>query len=265
MTSPEFARRGSTGHAPDRQQVITPSARRTLVTGASSALGIELVRHCLSRGDRVIASSRNPARVTALTELRGKFGGLELVALDPADAASVADAIPVLERITNSLDLLVVAPAEQGAHERSADVERDEHFHTLSGTGLVEHFRRHAVAPVLLVRTLLPLLAAGDGARILIVGDRRGSLAGKQDGGYYATASSAASLHMLARTLAHDLLEQRILLCLGNAGHNGRDTDDPAFSMPLDEAAAGLLALTDRLRVEQTGTFLDWTGAERAW
>ena len=241
------------------------SARRTLVTGASSPLGIELVRQCLARGDRVIAASRNPARVTALTDLRGKFSGLELIGLDPADAASVADGVPVLQRITASLDLLVIAPAERGAHERAGDLERDEHFHTLSGTGLLEHFRRHAVSPVLLVRTLLPMLVAGEGGRILIVGDSRGSLTGKTEGGCYATSSAPAALHMFARSLAHDLSEQRIMLCLGNAGHSEKDSEDPSFSIPLDEAASGLLALTERISPAQSGCFFDWTGAERAW
>jgi NAD(P)-dependent dehydrogenase (short-subunit alcohol dehydrogenase family) len=228
-------------------------------------LGIELVRQCLSRGDRVIATCRNPARIAALADLRANFGGLELVALDPADAASVADAIPILERISSAIDLLVIAPAESGAHERASDMQRDEHFHSMSGTGLLEHYRRHAVSPVLLVRTLLPMLAAGDRARILVVGDSRGSLSAKLEGGQYATATSGAALHMLIRTLAHDLAEQRIMVCLGNAGHSHRHEDDPTFSIPLDEAAAGLLALTDRLRPDTSGTFVDWTGAERAW
>ena len=244
---------------------MPPSPRRTLVTGASTPLGIELVRHCLSGGDRVIAASRNPARVAALADLRANFGGLELLALDPADAASVADAYPVLERITSSLDLLVIAPAETGLHDRTSELERDEHFHTMSGTGLLEHYRRHAVSPLLLVRTLLPLLAAGDGARILLVGDSRGALSAKGEGGQYATAASAAAFHMLARALAHDLAEQRILVCLGNAGHSARDVDDPEYSIPLDEAAAGLLAVTERLGPAQSGHFFDWTGAERAW
>ena len=67
------------------------SARRTLVTGASRPLGVELVRQCLERGDRVIAAARNPARAPVLADLRAKYGGLDLVALDPADAASVAE------------------------------------------------------------------------------------------------------------------------------------------------------------------------------
>lgn len=123
------------------------SARRTLITGASRPLGIEFVRQSLIRGDTVYAACRNPARVPVLADLRAQYGGLEFLALDPADAASVADAVPMLESLTESLDLLVIAPAEPGPHDRSAQIARDEELATLSGTGLVEHYRRHAVAP----------------------------------------------------------------------------------------------------------------------
>jgi len=231
--------------------LMSRSSRRTLVTGAARPLGVELVRQCLARGDKVYAAAEYP--------------GLELIALDPADAASVADAIPVLEELTPSLDELIIAPAEPGPHDRLVDAARDEQLSTLSGTGLVEHYRRHAVAPVLLVRTLLPWLASDDGARVLVVSTWLGSLAGKTQGGDYATCASAAGLHMLARTLAHDLVEQRIIVCLANPGNFATTPDGPAFKVPIDEAARGLLSVVEGLPRERSGAFLDWTGAERAW
>lgn len=241
------------------------SPRRVLVTGASRPLSVEFVRQALVRGDRVYAAARNPARVPVLADLRAEFGGLELIALDPADAASVADAVPVLEQLTDSLDLLVVAPAEAGAHDRVSDVERDAHLQTMTGTGLTEHYRRHAVAPVLLVRTLLPFLARGDGARVLLVSTWLGSLNGKTQGGDYATCASAAALHMLGRALAHDLADERIAVMLGNPGPYATPDDASTFRLPIDEAAKGLLMQVDRLSHDRTGAFLDWTGAERAW
>ena len=181
------------------------SPRRTLITGAARPLGVELVRQCLLRGDKVYAAARNPARVPVLADLRAEFGGLELLALDPADPSLVADAVPVLEGLTDRLDQLIIAPAEPGQHEKLADLERDETLATLSGTGLTEHYRRHAVAPLLLVRTLLPFLANRDGARVLVVSSWLGSLTGKTQGGDYATCASSAALHMHMRALAHDL------------------------------------------------------------
>ena len=135
---------------------MSQSARRTLVTGAARPLGVELVRQCLLRGDRVYAAARNPARVPVLADLRAEFSGLELIALDPADAASVAEVMPVLERLTNSLDLLIVAPAEPGPHDKLADAERDETLGTMSATGLVEHLRHHAGVLVDFAEAALP-------------------------------------------------------------------------------------------------------------
>ena len=244
---------------------MSPSARRTLVTGASRPLGVALVRACCERGDKVFAAARSPARVPVLADLRAEFPGLELIALDPADASSVADAIPVIEGLTRSLDLLVVAPAEPSASERLSDVTRDQQLATFAGTGLVEHYRRHAVAPVVLVRTLLPLLAAGDGARVLMVTSWLGSLTGKTQGGDYASCASAAGLHMLTRALAHDLADAEIVVCLGNPGNYATTPDGPSFRVPIKESAAGLLSVTDRVSAITSGAFLDWTGAERPW
>ena len=239
--------------------------RRTLVTGAARPLGVELVRQCLMRGDKVYAAARNPARVPVLADLRAEYGGLELIALDPADASMMADAVPVLESLTETLDQLIIAPAEPGPHDKLADGERDELLSTLSGTGLTEHYRRHAVAPLLLVRTLLPFLTSRDGARVLVVSSWLGSLAGKTQGGDYATCASSAALHMHMRALAHDLHDERVVLLLGNPGHFATTPDGPAFRVPIDEAASGLLSQMERLPRERSGSFLDWTGAERAW
>lgn len=244
---------------------MAPSPRRTLITGASRPLGVELVRQSLRRGDKVYAAARNPARVPVLADLRAEYPGLELIALDPADAASVADAIPVLEALTTAIDLLVIAPAEAGAHDRVSDAARDEQLSTMSGTGLVEHYRRHAVAPVLLVRTLLPMLAVADNTRVLVVTSWLGSLEGKTEGGDYATCASAAGLHMLTRTLAYDLADQRIVVCLGTPGNYATAPDGPDFQIPINDAANGLLTVMDRLPRDRSGAFLDWTGSERPW
>lgn len=241
------------------------SGRRTLVTGAGRPLGLELVRQCLRRGDTVYAAARNPARVALLADLRAEFPGLELIALDPADAASVADVIPVLEELTSSLDLLVIAPAEAGAHDRVSDAARDERLSTMSGTGVLEHVRRHALAPVLLVRTLLPWLSHGDGARVLMVTTAKGSLTNTSTGGDYATGAGAAALHMLTRALAYDVATRRIIMCLGCPGDSAALPDAPESSIALDEVALGLLSIMDRLAAERSGAYLDYTGAERAW
>ena len=241
------------------------SARRTLVTGASRPLGVEIVRQCLERGDHVIAAARNPARVPVLADLRAKYGGLDLVALDPAEAASVAQAMPVLEQITESLDLLIVAPAEPGPHDRVSDAARDAALETLSATALVEHYRRHAVAPVLLVRTLLPMLQAAGQSRVLLVNSWLASLAGKTQGGDYAQCASGAAYNMLARALAYDVATCNVIVGIGNPGKFATTPERSPMSVPIDESVAGLLTVIEGLPAERTGEFVDWTGAGREW
>lgn len=241
------------------------SARRTLVTGASRPLGIEIVRQCLERGDRVIAASRNPARTPVLADMRAKYGGLDLIALDPADAASVAEAMPVIEEITPSLDLLIVAPAEPGPHDRAGDAARDASLDTLSATSLVEHYRRYAVAPVLIVRTLLPLLQAAGKSRVLLINSWLASLAGKTQGGDYAVCASGAAFNMLARTLAHDVAALNMIVGIGNPGKFAEMPEPPRSNVSAEQSVAGLLSVIEGLSPERSGAFVDWTGAERAW
>ncbi len=244
---------------------MLPPGRRTLITGAGRPYGVALVRACLDRGDRVIAASRNPARVPVLADLRAEYGGLELLALDPADAGSVAAAAPVLHGLAPSIDLLLLAPPEPSVNEKLEDVERDTRLATVSGAGLGEHYRRTAVAPVLFVRTLLPWLERERGARVLFVSTWLGSLAGKIQGGDYALCASAAGLHMLVRALSHDIADRGITCLIGNPGWFATTPDGPAFRIPIDESAAGLLAVTDALAPAQSGGFFDYTGVERAW
>ena len=177
---------------PEAAVQVAPSADRAFVGAMLRASG--LIDLIVPRGGKgLVTRVLEEARVPVLADLRAEYSGLELIALDPADASLVADAVPVLESLTDTLDQLIIAPAEPGQHEKLADTERDELLSTLSGTGLTEHYRRHAVAPLLLVRTLLPFLATRDGARVLVVSSWLGSLAGKTQGGDYATCASSAA------------------------------------------------------------------------
>lgn len=199
------------------------SARRTLVTGASRPVGLEMVRQCLERGDRVIATARNPARVPILADLRAKYGTLDLVALDPADAASVAEAIPILESITTSIDLLLIAPGDPGPHERTDDT-RASQIETVSATDLVEHFRRYAVAPLLLVRTLLPMLREAGDARVLFVSEI--AILGSGDAGdaQYALQASRVALDTMVRLLATELAQCGVTVASALAGSDASVT-----------------------------------------
>lgn len=254
------------------------SPRRTLVTGASHPLGLELVRQCLLRGDIVYAACRSPARATALTDLRAGFSGLELLELDPADAACVTDVIPVLQELTDNLDLLVVGPAEPGlrGNYESSHMSRAqgaEQLSSLSGTALMEHYRRHAVAPLLLIRTLLPWLTHSDSGRVLVISPGANSGDGDRPRAAYATMASAVALRALMVSLARDLDERNVVVCVGNAdfgssassgSFRSRDGHGVDAELPMEEVARGLLHQAERFPRYRSGEVVDWTGMQHA-
>jgi NAD(P)-dependent dehydrogenase (short-subunit alcohol dehydrogenase family) len=125
--------------------------------------------------------------------------------------------MPIVESITESLDLLIVAPRpNRGRMIARVMRHATPVLETVSATALVEHYRRHAVAPVLVVRTMLPLLQAAGKSRVLLVNNALASLAGKTQGGDYAVCASGAAFNMLARALAHDVAAMNIIVGIGN-------------------------------------------------
>ncbi|KAJ5266733.1 hypothetical protein N7478_009541 [Penicillium angulare] len=77
-----------------------------LITGCSSGLGLELTRIAQANGDKVIATSRNPARTPNLVDEVQKHGG-EWHALDVDDPSAPGALLQTLAKSGSSIDILV--------------------------------------------------------------------------------------------------------------------------------------------------------------
>ena len=73
-------------------------SRTILVAGASGALGSEIVRLLLARGDRVRALGRDASRLARL-----RAAGVETVVADAADAAALRPAVDGVDAVISSL------------------------------------------------------------------------------------------------------------------------------------------------------------------
>jgi NAD(P)-dependent dehydrogenase (short-subunit alcohol dehydrogenase family) len=79
-----------------------------LITGANRGIGLELARQLLARGDRVIATCRQPDQAQTLQQWATRFGDqLLIVALDVTDDASVQAARAVVENAVDRLDMII--------------------------------------------------------------------------------------------------------------------------------------------------------------
>ncbi|KAL1744177.1 hypothetical protein HDZ31DRAFT_82848 [Schizophyllum fasciatum] len=88
---------------------MSSNSRVWLITGTSSGLGLHLVKGVLEAGERVVASARNPAKSTDLTELKDKYTETQLliVTLDVTKSEQIKVAFAKTKEQFGRLDIVV--------------------------------------------------------------------------------------------------------------------------------------------------------------
>jgi NAD(P)-dependent dehydrogenase (short-subunit alcohol dehydrogenase family) len=151
-----------------------------LITGAASGFGLELCRLVLARGHRLIATSRNPAKVPDIVaEIEGHDGRGRWVKLDVDDADS-ASIIEQLEEEGEKIDVLVnnAGWSLHGPAECFAEDEVRRQMETM-------YF-----GPYRLIRAVLPHMRSRRRGLILNFGSGAG-VNGRDSMGIYAASKAA--------------------------------------------------------------------------
>ena len=238
---------------------MTPtSPRHCLVTGANRGLGLEFVRQLLGRGDRVVASCRQPGRAHALNQLVGEYPGrLHVLPLDVADPKSQAELIRELPLVLGDdarLDLLI---------NNAGVLHSGERFGKVAAATLDDSLRTNASGPFLLTQALAPLLA--DGAKVANLSSELGSIAGKDAFRTPSYSISKAALNMATVLLARALAERGIAVLALHPGWVQTDMGGSGADVAPEDAATALLDVIDGAGPEDSGRFLDRHGVAMRW
>ena len=235
----------------------TPS-RHVLVTGANRGLGLEFTRQLLARGDRVVATCRQPGRATALNPLAGEYPGrLHVLPLDVAEPKSHAELVRELPLVLGDdgrLDLLF---------NNAGVLPSGERFGRLQPDTLERSFRTNAAGPLLLTQALAPLLA--DGARVANLSSRLGSIASTERFGTPSYNISKAALNMATVLLAHALAERGIVVAAFSPGWVRTEMGGSDAEVAPEDAVAGVLRQVDALETGDSGRFLGTDGKTIPW
>mgnify|MGYP003904294709 CR=1 FL=1 len=134
------------------------SPRRTLITGAARPLGVELVRQCLIRGDKVYAAARNPARVPVLADLRpsGRYLMSELIA--------IGGIRPLLKTLLDAGTLDKLKAAVSAANEQEAAFSVNDEPIAADVSGFGKFCGHHKYAPPVRSSRLLVVTLVEQGA-----------------------------------------------------------------------------------------------------
>ena len=215
-----------------------------LVTGSNRGIGLALCRLLQARGDSVIAVCRTPSEEPRELGVRIETG------IELTSATSLEDLATRLAGV--QLD---------GAILNAGILEGDD-LKSFSAESLQRQFEVNAVAPLLLARTLLPNLSAG--SKLGLITSRMGSIDDNGSGGYYGYRMSKTALNMAGRSLSVDLKPRGIAVAILHPGMVA--TRMVGFSgIPPEQAASGLLARLESLKLGSSGRFRHANGEELPW
>lgn len=217
----------------------------TLVTGANRGIGLELCRQLKARGDDVIAVCRESTPALDALGVRVEAG------VDVSDAGAVAD---LAKRLKGApLDVLI----------NNAGILRGESLDTMDFAGVERQFEVNALGPLRVTAALAPQMR--EGAKVIIITSRMGSIADNGSGGYYGYRMSKAAVNAAGVSLARDLKSRGIAVALLHPGMVATEMTGKN-GIPPEDAARGIIARVDALSLDATGKFFHAvTGEELPW
>ena len=217
-----------------------------LVTGTNRGIGLEYCSQLQARGVQVIAVCRTASPMLEALGVRIEAG------IDLTAEAAIAE-------LVQRLDGLVLAGLilNAGILERSSLEELD-------ADSLRRQFEVNALAPLGLVRALLPNLASG--SKLALMTSRMGSIDDNGSGGSYGYRMSKVALNMAGKSLAIDLRPRGIAVAILHPGlvRTRMINFNPQGISP-EQAVQGLLARIDALTLETSGTFWHANGEVLPW
>lgn len=231
--------------------------KRIFITGASRGIGLELARQCLQRGDQVFASCRQPDSADGLQQLKSTNPDrLTILQLDVTNQSEVES---VAEQVSAEIDHLDILFNNAGV------LKSGEQIGNLNSDSLLKVLHVNSVGPVMVAQSLLDLLKAGKAGKIVNVTSQLGSISRKRSGGRYSYDGSKAALNMFSRTLAFDVIDDGIITIVIHPGWVRTDMGGRGAFIGVEESAAGILNVTEKLTKKDVGRFLAWDGAEIPW
>jgi NAD(P)-dependent dehydrogenase (short-subunit alcohol dehydrogenase family) len=221
-----------------------------VVVGASRGIGWELSKQLAARGDRLVATCRDDAGAARLATLGS--ARCQLVRMDVRDAAGIAALHSALG--DQAIDVLVHSAAVMPPEAPSLD--------ELDHAVWAETFAINVQGPYRVITALAANLRRSPRPRAIALSSIMGCLH-RDSVGHYAYRSSKAALNKVMKLLSRDLSE--IIVCPVNPGWVRTAMGGAEAELSVEESAAGLLALSDRMTLAHTGRFWQWDGTELAW
>lgn len=228
-----------------------------VVTGANRGLGLAFVHAWLARGAIVYAACREPGEAPALGRLAGDHPDrLTVLALDVADAGSIAAFRTELGRLTDRLDRLVNNAGVLVAGER---------FGELDPAVMSRSYAINAIGPVMLTQACADLLERGNSPRVVNVSSALGSIGKVAAFGSPSYNASKAALNMWTRLLAQALNPRGVLCFAISPGWVRTDMGGANADLSPEASITAVISTTESAGKADQATLLAHDGTPLPW
>jgi len=239
-----------------------------LITGANRGLGFAWCKQLGQMGYTVLLTARDlekaAAKIDELKEL-----GIEAFPhqLDVTDETSIHTLAEEVAAQYGKLDMLInnAGINSKSTHNEMTFLKNFRLAH-LDPKEILKMIHINGIAPIIVAKHFVDLLAKGQQAKIVNMSSWLGSLSLKNTGGNYSYATSKAALNMMTRALAHDLTPQGIITIVVNPGWVQTRMGGFSANLSPEESVQRLIDnVINKLTIEDSGKFFDWDGVEHDW
>jgi NAD(P)-dependent dehydrogenase (short-subunit alcohol dehydrogenase family) len=233
---------------------------KALVTGTNRGIGMEFVQQLITRDVHVFAACRNPSKADQLLKLQEDFPQqITIIKLDVTNDESLADSYKLVSSKTNKLDLLI---------NNAAVSQGEQKFGTFESSKIKSVLEVNTVAPLLVIQQFAQLLKKGKEPKIVNISSGLGSLSRATNPSNPRTSiysSSKAALNMSTIHMAHELVDNKIVVVSISPGWVRTDMGGSDADIDTNESVDGMLQVIDSLQLQDTGNFYDYTGKTIEW
>ena len=223
-------------------------SRHIVITGGNRGIGLEIVKSYVANGDKVTVLCRQSS--DDLDSLNVKV----ITNVDVTDMNSIKKAKHSLEG--QSVDILI---NNAGLLTQEAIEEFDDRAIERINT----QFQINSLGPLMVTAAFLDLLQ--EGAKVVLITSRMGSVEDNDSGTRYGYRMSKAALNMAGKSLSIDLAPRGIAVALLHPGWIQTAMTGYTGHTTPDNAAASLVERIEALNLENTGTFWHANGEKLPW
>ena len=249
-----------------------------LITGAASGLGKAFVtaylkdaRNSVFALDKSFSSSPAQDILEAADAYRKDVGNdetntLRIFTINVRDEKQIVAQL----RDVSDLDLVIHCAGVRGLEplvsvERSEDVAQAEGVDVVTAETMMDTFQINTVGTFLLLRALLPKLRHGDGAKVVVMGSRMGSMGSNTAGRGYAYRASKAGINAVVKSFSIDVPEIVFAVVHPGRVESGLVAVKEDGAISAEESVRDMLGLIGKLGKEDSGRFFDRFGREVPW